>query len=696
MPRRPRTLAIFCAKPSRNCTRLPTIFTRNFAARSAGQPRPESLSLAQLQSLQANVQVQLAQALRNQALCYPAGSPDQLNSLTQAVEVLADVLRQPPRTRLGVTAQLEEIRCLRLLGEHSAAERKLHDLEQNSPPPQTAQLLRAERIELALARGHIDEALSEAGARQQRDTGPEAEFARLEAQLAAWKRARLRNDEAAAADWQHRYVAQARAIGQAYGPRWMRRSESRLARAIATTDGSQSAEALAYAAASYYRGGQFDKSLSTYDQAVRRARGTEPQRAFEWALTAATIEKQRGRYRDALERYRSLALGAPENSQAAEAHLLAVHCAAQLAQAAHPPDLGEYERLLREHVDSWPAAPTASQAYGWLGRLAEHRGHWPDAVAALNHVKLDDPSSAAAVEAAGRCYDAWLDDLREHGDDGKQIANEALAYLEQILRPNTSRAAKPTAATRAATLAAARIWLKEFPTGAMPAEQLLSAAINNDPAAPPDWVAAARTLLISALAAQGKGAQADQLLDQVPHATATEAVALLQALASIRRCASGDAVSKLARVELSIQNELLANRSALDGASLRAVLREHALLLAETGHRKEGLEELHSLAREFPRDGQTLEDLATLLMQGNSADQRLAIDSWTDVARRSRPGTSRWFRAFYGLARTQLQLGQLREARQTVSHVADKHADFGGGVTQHKFERLAADLERGK
>jgi len=655
-----------------------------------------SLSTAELQSLQMHVQLELARTLRNQALSYPEGSADRINALTRGGEALSAVIRSGERSPLTWSAELEEIARQRLLGEYSAADRKLAELDKTQPPPAVSQKLRAERMRLALARGRVDDALAEAGTAANMPRGAEVDFARLETLLAAWSRATQRQQPAAAAEWQSRAVEQAQEIGRKYGANWMRRAESLLARAVAGSGGPQSAATLSFAAAGYYRGGQLDKALATFDEAARKARDTDQAKpAFNAAYSAATIEKERGNYRAAADRYRRLALDFESDERSAAAHLLAVFCAAQLAQASKPPKLDEYEKLLREHVTAWPQGATTSQAFSWLGRLAEQRGDWPAAIGFLLQVRPGDPQYAEAVAAIGRCYEAQLADLHARGQDGRRFADDALATLERIAGGGSARGTKPTGATRAATLAATRIWLTELPTGALPAERLLRGALESDRSAPDAWKTEARRWLVPALVMQSKGGQADQVVDQLPR-SAAESLALLESLATVRRRHPDDAGRKLAEMELAVANELLERRQELDGDALRAVLRRRALTLAETGRLKEGLEELQSLAREFPRDGQTHEDMAELLMAGSAADVRAALAKWQEVAHKSRPGTPRWFRANFGLAETQLKLDQRAEARATIQSVAERFPELGGPAMKPRFERLAKDAGKGR
>jgi hypothetical protein len=371
---------------------------------------------------------------------------------------------------------------------------------------------------------------------------------------------------------------------------------------------------------------------------------------------------------------------------------MAAFCAGQIAQAEKPPRLDEYQRLLQEHVAKWPNSETASQAYSWLGRLAEHDRKWPEAIELLSRVKPGDPQYGAAVEAMGRSYDAWLADTRASGDDTRNLADQALAALEKAAGAAASRAAKPDAGTRTATLAAARIWLTEMPNGALPAERLLSSALGSDPEAPAAWKVEAQRWLVPALVLQGKGGQADALVDEL--ASSRQQLALLDTLAKVRRTQTDpDARLKLAQVELDVQTQLLEQPRDLDGDALRSVRRSYARTLAETGRRQQGLEALEQLAREFPRDGQTYEDLATLLAEGNAADLELAVTAWTDVARKSRPGTARWLRAHAGLAAAQLKLGKQADARATIEHVRAKIPSLDG-EWKARFDALSTEASR--
>ncbi len=667
---------------------------RERSPRSDGQ---RQLTAAELSSLQLHVRSQLARGLRNLGLCYPPSSADRVNALTQAMEFFSALAQENPDTTLSWSGRLDEIACLRLLEDYPAVEKKLAQLEKSSVPRQVEGRLRAERIRLALARHQIDEALSEAGrgGAVTRADRADANYAQLEAYLAARERAQQRHDAPTAAEWEKTAIQQVRAIEAAHGPFWMRKAENLLARSMATSVGSESTEALVLAAESFYRSGRIDKALAAYDRAARRAgENRDKNQAFETAYTAATIEKEQNHYRSAIDRYRAIAISAPEHPKAGEAHLLAVHCAAQLSGQQQPPQLDEYEQLLREHVATWPKDATASQAWWWLGRLNEHQHAFQEAIRCLRNVQADHPQYAAAVEAVGRCYGAYLSELRRNDNANVPLAKEASRYFEQIVGP--ARGPRPaTPAARAAALAAASLWLKETPDGAARAEQILNAALANPVAAPPEWQASARSLLVPTLAAQGRIREAEELLKQIPIGSIERWLAMIDTLAELTDRAAANRKRPLAELQLVAIGDLLARRDELDPIAMQHVTRLQAVTLAQAGQRAPAIEVLESLAEQNPRDGQTQEELASLLTASeDSATLKMAVAKWREVAQKSRPGSPRWYRAHYGLARAQLSLDNPAQARFTIQQVERAHPDFGGKEMKARFQQLFAECER--
>jgi tetratricopeptide (TPR) repeat protein len=560
-------------------------------------------------------------------------------------------------------------------------------------PNSLAPRLQAERIRLALAQGRIDEAVSSAANVKPESADVELDFARLECYLAVWRRAQQSNDAAGKAKWERAAVAQARAIGQAQSAGAARRAETMLARSIVQSGGSEGPRATLLAAQSLYRGGRLDEALATFDKAAHRAAAVEDKdAAFDAYYSAAALEQERGNHAEAASRFRRLALAAPENPRAPAAHFLAVHSAAQVARQQHPPQLDEYGQLLREHVEKWPQAKTAAQAWSWLGRLAEHQGAWQEGIAALAHIEPDNPQYAAAVAATGRCYLAALAELRSRRNTNSLLARDAIAYFQTIIGP----ADRPyDDASREAVLALARIYLLEVPGAARKAEELISAAIDESENAGAEWRNAAGLLQVAALAADGNLAAAEQTLKQLPPADPAAALQLVEMLETVRRRAARADKPKIAEVELAVIAGLSARQQDLDEAGQKQLAGLRVDILASLSRRPEALAELRTLAEKYPRDGAMQEKLATLLAEGEDRESReAALAKWREIAGHTRPGSERWYRAQFASARLQFDLDDSVQARATIKRVEANHPEMGGEELKARFLQLLAECER--
>ena len=156
--------------------------------------------------------------------------------------------------------------------------------------------------------------------------------------------------------------------------------------------------------------------------------------------------------------------------------------------------LNEYRQLLEHHLATWPQAPSTGQVAWWLGRLYDHDGDWPEAIATFRRVPPGHAQYAAAVEGAARAYQRLLDHARAAGKPDPETASQAVDWLRQIIADAPGKPADQAALARQATLWAARFSLSDIPGGADDAEDLLKQALADAPDAPADWQAAANLL----------------------------------------------------------------------------------------------------------------------------------------------------------------------------------------------------------
>ncbi|HEV3344699.1 MAG TPA: hypothetical protein VG125_30260, partial [Pirellulales bacterium] len=253
------------------------------------------LNANELAALERNLAYQLARAFRNQGESYPAKSADHSNSLRQAVEQLQHLLGDSDP--VAWQARLDEVVCLRLLEDFDAAAARIGKLSDSDLPAALVPAVKAEQIRLLLDQHRLDAALAAVEKMQAAgvDGTADLDYAFLEVSLAAWRAAASGHRPNDAAQWQNRAAELVSQIDERFGRYWSRRAEMLLAGSVTRGGHTQNLAILVRAAESFYRSGQFDKSLEAYDRAARQAREEKQGLAFDYAYTAAAIEQQRGR-----------------------------------------------------------------------------------------------------------------------------------------------------------------------------------------------------------------------------------------------------------------------------------------------------------------------------------------------------------------------------------------------------------------
>jgi len=159
-----------------------------------------------------------------------------------------------------------------------------------------------------------------------------------------------------------------------------------------------------------------DEAIAAYDQAARRdldKRDTAA--AFQAGYNAATIEKER---RGFLERQPPLSqpfVGAHRAYQAADAHLLAVHCMPNGPSSSSLPSWMSTRSCSANTCALGLKAPPRRRP-GGAGTAAEHQRDWSGAILSLRNVKADQPQFARRPSRRwARAYNAKLAELHAKG-----------------------------------------------------------------------------------------------------------------------------------------------------------------------------------------------------------------------------------------------------------------------------------------
>ena len=113
------------ARRSSSSNSSTTIWPAKFAAaRGRSDRRPACWAMPNWRRSKRTSRYQLARGFRNQALAYPADSNDRLNAFTQAIELLGPLAKSPDDDPLAWPSRVEEIVCLRQVGQLAEATRR--------------------------------------------------------------------------------------------------------------------------------------------------------------------------------------------------------------------------------------------------------------------------------------------------------------------------------------------------------------------------------------------------------------------------------------------------------------------------------------------------------------------------------------------------------------------------------------------
>ena len=662
----------------------------------------DDLATYEMLALENNLNFQLARALRNQGLSYPADSPDRANSLQQALERLGPVARTISDSNIVWRARLEEIVCLRFLSRTNQATRKLAELIKQEPPIWVKRQGRAEWIRLALGMSKLPEALTAAAPTKETSGRGLADLhlAQLEAKLAALENAKRKKDKVGVAQWHNEAKEQVQLIERLHGAYWTRLAETHLASSVSQDDSTASVRALAAAAYGFLQGGQLPAAVSAYDRASKKAAAEgDTENAFLHGGHAAAIESERKAYDRSAARFRQIALDAPRHARSPDAHLRGVLDEAAAVHGGLHRSTDIYREMLEEHVRLWPKSPTIGEVRWRLGWIHASARKWRSAIEQFVAVPAGHERHARAIGDAEKTYGSWLAELKVAGKPTEQLAIAAARSFEAAIIDSAGQAPREwNDAHRIAATAAASLWLYETKSGYRQAETLLTAALTGSPDADAAWQTSTQLLLVLSQAGQGKQQLAQQTLQQLSGGSPEELLNLLGGLARTGQDADGPVRRNLAILQLGAVKLLATHREKLSAPHQRTLDRLHATALADSGNRTAAIKAFLALATRYANDGAIQEAYAEQLIdtdgaRNTTATERIAqlregLAKWRAIERRSRKATPRWYRARYAQAVALERLGRKPEAAQIVKLTRVLHEDLGGEAMRARFLAL--------
>lgn len=649
------------------------------------------LSAEELTGLSRNLQFELARALENQALTYPPESLDRINSLTQALQTLEPLAKLGEQSPISWPSRLAKIRALRLLQRYAEADAAIQVLAAESPPVDVLLKGKAEQVQLALDAGQLDVAqkLISQGRSLQGATAAELDFAYFLTYVALWQAA-ANNGDAAAQKWQAQASAVIRDLEQLYGAYWARRAELVLTQ-NAQSAGAKDIELLQRTADGYFRRGQLEDALATYDRAAAvAAEEKETEREFRLRQTAAAVLAKLQRYADASKRLRQLANLFPSQTGADETHLTAAYYQSLAMRSDPTLDPKPYVDQLREHLIRWPTGETANTARLWLAQYQLAAGSAGEALATLLPIPANYDKAAETAALAAMAIRQRFAAASGKGELLPQDVAKAQKFLESYALTSPSAEARRTAAE-----AMAELLLFYADNGYATAQSMIRVALQGSPEAPADWRNRMQSLLVVALAGGGDEQGAAAALADVSGGEPEKLFQVIAALEQISRNAGGDARAKLARLQLQAIAQLKPRASQLAAAQQAKLQKLEAEALAASGDRTTALAELRRVVQAQPKDVGLQVALAELLADGGTPEERReALNIWRLIgARMSQPQSDRWYQAKYESARLQIALGEKAEAAKLLQYLQTLYPDLGGPQWKPKFTQLIGSLK---
>ena len=653
----------------------------------------EALSQQELISIKQRLSFYLGSVYRNQAVTYPRGSGDRVAAMQRAISALKKPLSQlAAEDSLVVDIQIGLIGCHRELGQWPAAVGLLELLQKSTLEPSLQLRLRSEQVRLLLAQQDLQKCvlLLEGPRSVSGVTSPELDLARLDTYISLWHQASVEKSEEQRKRWEELTVAAVTAIEQEHGEYWGRRAELRLLEHAGSHGVPSNLDVLERTADELYRKEKFTDAVKAYDQTADLAlAGGFDEIALKLSYKAALVVQQQGDLDEFINRLVTLALRLRKQPPAATIHMLAIRNIAAVMKDDAQRQL-QFRQLLEEHLQFFTAGTTVDQARVWLGALVQREGKWDEALALYVQVTTTHPQFIDVLQQLQLCWDQkWV------AYDAVELAQQphpliaVIDYCKSLMTTDDGQWLKLwDPVSRQAALVYGRFALRLPQPKYDEIEAILALAAHGEMKPDGKWLAAANTLRIVALVAQGRGAQAGELIQALGESSPQRWLEMLQELAAIAETAPMNVQQQIAKLQLDTISEL---QGKLGDVNVEYRL-QWDLLQADAsimlGNAKSGYELYARIANRNLKRGDIQQRYAeALLLSHAEVHLREALVQWRRVLVGHRPRTDQWYAAKFALAETYIRLDEREEAHQRIRYLKAT-SGLGNATWTKKFQEL--------
>lgn len=688
------------------------------AARPAGDGQLRGF---EVRALMANVRYRLGSAEVDLAHLNPADSPERAALLLDALKLLKSIPEAGEDADLVWMIRVAFIECNRLLGDPVRTLKELDHLDKQSPPPDVADRLLAERVRTLMAQKKFREAAALLEDAEQNRLPLAGELALLQIQLpiAEWQAVKPAPDATLPQKLRQALEERAARLRRDGGGYWSDRAHIVIEQLQDSEQYGPELAGLAARAQGAFNGGRTEEAIEHYGEAAAKAhRDNRGELAFHFGFTRASIEIKKQRWEDAAADLLELAESFPKNPKTPEAHLLAAYALGKSYDDKPTPGRREeYTRVLEEHRSTFGGGPTGPEATWMLARLHERRGKITAALDLYKSIPRDHKRAAAAHIAIARSFEKILDRLRELHEPLDEWEEDAIETLQQIVDPSIQHS-DPQHATRGnfaepeVAVRLARILLRARPPRFEAADRLLvraAAALERESAPPSDTLAPeppsttadlrdlVRQLQVVSLAGQGRFQDARDMLHQLSQTKPAELLRILDGIAPLQSDDRQDPYHDLGNLQLEASLKLNEHRTELTAPQQRRLDECLARGYAATGAAPRGVEIYEKLLERTPREKPLLTAYARVLLKCGSNDcLKKALVTWRKLEAMHTAATPEWFAMRYEVCRTLVLLEETTEAAKLLKVTRLLYPKVEDEQWQHKFAELEAVCAKGK
>ncbi len=653
----------------------------------------DELTPDQLLNLKQNIKYQAATASLAMAELFAADDKlNRIDALNQVLTRLNDVLKQTGDDQpLWWNAQLDRIKCFRLLGNFGLASQAFAKLAEAKLTSDLQSRFVEEQIRLAIASNQLDSAASRFSAASKiQSPTPELQLAMLELSMFV--------SRSASADEQQKWKSTAteltKAIEARHGPYWGRRAELLLigsaggaANQPPTAGASSDLEIVARVGDAAMRRGNFADAVKAYDRAAELAATlNNDEQAFVMTVRSSQALEKLPNHELASEKLIAIAKRLQESRLASSAHLRGCWNYAQSSQNAEIKQQ-KFAELLQEHIQLWPDEESADQARLWLARQLQSGKKWNEAMENYLAISIDSPQMVEATRQIGICAWQLFSDADEQNKTN-QARKLVLQIREKLGITGNQPKTRWNEAERILATLLARIGLMGDGAKSDFVAELLDSALQEADDRQSAWKQEARAWKVVALAAEPEQISlASQQLKDLPNDPQLMKICL-EGLAAIH----GENVEVVKLQLIACDKTLSEISDDSDKSESQWWRTRKAIVLRRLGENKQALKLLSELATENPKSLTIRLESARALSELVEAPER-ALDAWRRLAAQVKPGSEAWFESKYEIARLLDVTGQSGDALKLLKYIQAIPPGWNQSAIKQKFETLLKDLE---